>query len=83
MEGLIEQMGADYREFNRLREKVRSGQGNGDEGQDLFRLLGCLKAELSTFRELEGREIESVNCSLIRQIEKEMNAFVLAIFPSW
>jgi hypothetical protein len=71
---LIEQIKADYAEFERLKEIAQSGHPNGDETEDLIGLLSWLKEEIDTLRELEGREIENVTCLQIGQIENEISA---------
>jgi len=69
---LIEQIEADYAELKQVRKKVQDGQATRDERENGERILSWLKRELSTLRKIEGRDMETIICGQIDQIEREI-----------
>ena len=69
---LIEQIKVDYAELKQLRKKVQDGEATRDERENGERLLSWLKRELSTLRKIEGRDMESIICGQIEQIERDI-----------
>ena len=57
---LIEQIRSDYREVNRLKEKVMEGKASKEEKEDLLRLQSWIQMESRVLRETEGEGIESI-----------------------
>ena len=60
---LIEQIRSDYREVNRLKEKVAKRQASKEEKEDLLRLQSWIQMESGLLKETEGEEIECVICA--------------------
>ena len=57
---LIEQIKSDYREVNRLKEKVAKNSASKEEKEDLLRLKSWIQMESRVLRETEGEGIESI-----------------------
>ena len=60
---LIEQIRSDYREVNRLKEKVMEGKASKEEKEDLLRLQSWIQVEIRLLKESEGEDIEGVICA--------------------
>ena len=68
---LIEQIRSDYRELNRLKEKVTKGQASKEEKEELVRLQSWIQEELRHLKETEGEEIESIICAEMKEVKRK------------
>lgn len=66
---LIEQIRSDYREMNRLNEKVAKRQASKEEKEDLLRLRSWIQEESRVLRETEGGEIETIICAEMKELK--------------
>ena len=66
---LIEQIKSDYRELNRLKEKVAKNQASKEEKEGLLRLQSWIQVESGHLREIEGGEIETIICAEMKEVK--------------
>ena len=66
---LIEQIKSDYRELNRLKEKVAKNQASKEEKEGLLRLQSWIQVESGHLREIEGGEIETIICAEMKELK--------------
>ena len=66
---LIEQLRSDYREVNRLKERVRKGQAGREEKQKLAKLQSWIRTESRLLKETDG-EIEGVICADLNRLKR-------------
>ena len=68
---LIEQIRSDYREVNRLNEKVAKNQASKEEREGLLRLQSWIQMESGHLREIERGEIETIICAEMKEVKRE------------
>ena len=68
---LIEQIRSDYREVNRLKEKVAKRQASKEEKEDLLRLQSWIQEESRHLKETEGEQIESIICAEMKEVKRK------------
>ena len=68
---LIEQIKSDYRELNRLNEKVKKNMASKEEKEDLLRLQSWIQEESRHLEETEGGEIESIICAEMKEVKRK------------
>ena len=66
---LIEQLRSDYREVNRLKERVRKGQAGREEKEKLAKLQSWIRMESGLLKETEGEEIETIICAEMKELK--------------
>ena len=68
---LIEQLRRDYREVNRLNEKVKKNKPTKEEKVKLLELQSWIQVESRRLKETEGEDIEGVICADMKEAESE------------
>ena len=66
---LIEQIKSDYRELNRLNEKVKNNMANKEEKEKLLRIQSWIQVESGHLRVIEGGEIETIICAEMKELK--------------
>ena len=66
---LIEQLRSDYREVNRLKERVRKGRAGREEKEKLAKLQSWIRTESRLLKETDG-EIEGVICADLNGLKR-------------
>ena len=66
---LIEQIKSDYRELNRLNEKVKKNMASKEEKEKLLRIQSWIQVESGHLREIEGGEIEAIICAEMKELK--------------
>ena len=68
---LIEQLRRDYREVNRLNEKVKKNKPSKEEEEKLLRIQSWIQMESRVLREIEGGEIESIIYAEMKEVKRK------------
>ena len=66
---LIEQLRSDFREVNRLKERVRKGRAGREEREKLAKLQSWIRTESRLLKETDG-EIEGVICADLNRLKR-------------
>jgi hypothetical protein len=66
---LIEQIKSDYRELNRLNEKVKNNMASKEEKEKLLRIQSWIQVESGHLRETERGEIETIICAEMKEVK--------------
>ena len=66
---LIEQLRSDYREVNRLKDRVRKGQAGREEKEKLAKLQSWIRTESRLLKETDG-EIEGIICADLNRLKR-------------
>ena len=66
---LIEQIKSDYRELNRLKEKVAKGHVSKEEEEKWLRIQSWIQMESRLLKEIEGGEIETIICAEMKELK--------------
>ena len=66
---LIEQLRSDYREVNRLKERLRKGRAGREEKEKLAKLQSWIRTESRLLKETDG-EIEGIICADLNRLKR-------------